>query len=142
MLSRKYGYFNKDSMFQLTSGETSIVSLDSLQKTLSIILLPASPAFISGYVACRLLFGERRWRKSPKKEMTIYSVSVGSLEAIIIWAMIYLLKGYSGELLASIEGNEPYLTAVLLLMWAGVKVVLVAILLAIKKWKRKNAKSK
>lgn len=122
----------------LNNGKESTIDLASLGELIRTVLSVGTIAIVAGYPACRLLFGERKWRSSPKEEKSIYSVAVGGMISVAIWLLISFIKLANIELRPVINGNEVSLTIFFLIFWSGIEVVIIAILASYRRYQRRN----
>lgn len=106
----------------------SIVDFTTLLEVIKSIGSMGGTVVLAGYPACRLMFGERKWRNCPKEEKTIYSVGVGGGFAVLLWFVLTLVKFMNEEYNAIIGGNEAYLVAALLLLSSLIEIILIAFL--------------
>lgn len=101
--------------------------IESLEKLIKYALVSGF-AFLTGYPTSRLLFGESRWRETPRLEKGIYSALSGGAVAVIICVLIFVIEFLNPECRLLLEGQEISLTLVLLLIVAWIEVICIAIL--------------
>jgi hypothetical protein len=120
-------------MFPFTGANSTETASDTInyfgaiKDTLQTTLMPATFALAYGYLTCMMLFGENKWRSSPKKEITIYSSIAGGGVTVILLGVIFAIETMSPELQTIIGGNEAYLTAIFLILIGFIQLVAVAI---------------